>query len=287
MSVDCRAISPFPNHCDGYGMPGATGLGYVSVFNVSCGVCNKTDDSLIDSIVSYDRAECDGAYIGQINMLTASSFCGPMGRIWGHDLAVHDDIAEHHIEPLFTVKQFDGSELPVYDAAPLQEAAIALFGTDADRHFPPMPGAHVICANKGRTAYRPRTGEPNGENQGYGVWALLSLTVARDRDQCACLFIEDAGVWTKNDNEQDLLAFLDQHRRNVAASITACGQDSGILFDRSYVAGAHAMLKPGQVGEALCAAPYVTLAQNAVPADGFDALESMTLSQWKTEKGLD
>ena len=80
--IDKTAISPYDDYCDGYGMPGAYGNGYVSVLKVSAGTVEKTNDALIDTIVTYDKAETADAYIGQINMLTASSFCGMAGQVW-------------------------------------------------------------------------------------------------------------------------------------------------------------------------------------------------------------
>src|SRR5512136_1661648 len=126
---DKTAISPFDSYCDGYGMPGATGPGYVSVLKVSTGVAEKSDDMLLDGIVTYDKAEAADAYIGQINMITASSFNGLIGSIWGHDLAVAEEIRDNVQKPLFTVKQYDGSSMPVFDAAPLLKAGQSLFGT--------------------------------------------------------------------------------------------------------------------------------------------------------------
>lgn len=46
---DKTAISPFDDYCDGYGMPGAQGQGYVSVLKVSTGLAEKTDDMLLDA----------------------------------------------------------------------------------------------------------------------------------------------------------------------------------------------------------------------------------------------
>ena len=133
--IDKTAISPYDDYCDGYGMPGAYGNGYVSVLKVSAGTVEKTNDALIDTIVTYDKAETADAYIGQINMLTASSFCGMAGQVWGYDLARHDDITSGKSQPLFTEKQFDGSELKVFDAAPLLDAGIELFGTENNRRY--------------------------------------------------------------------------------------------------------------------------------------------------------
>ncbi|EFA22547.1 histidine decarboxylase, pyruvoyl type [Bifidobacterium gallicum] len=284
--LDRTAISPYDCYCDGYGMPGAYGNGYVNILKVSSGVVDKTDDALIDGIVTYDKAECADAYVGQINMLTASSFCGIMGQIWGHDLAVHDDIRNNRITPLFTARQFNGSELPVYDAKPLIDAGIELFGTDQERRYHPAPGAHVICANKGVTAYRPKNDRALEEGEGYGVWSFIAISLSNDRDYCADLFIEDAGVWTENDNEDDLKAYLDQHRKEIVWSVVECGRDSGVLFERTYVGYSYKMMKPNQIGNAITVGPYVTLARNAVPDAGFSALNSMTINEWLQTQGF-
>ncbi|MGL4210195.1 MAG: histidine decarboxylase, pyruvoyl type, partial [Cetobacterium somerae] len=51
MKIDKTAISFYEDYCDGYGAPGSTGNGYVSVLKVSVGTVPKTDDILIDGIV--------------------------------------------------------------------------------------------------------------------------------------------------------------------------------------------------------------------------------------------
>ena len=285
--IDKTAVSPFDDYCDGYGCPGAQGLGYVSVLKVSTGTVAKSQDDLLDRIVTYDRGECADAYVGQINMLTASSFCGLAGQVWGHDIAVHEDIANNKIQPLFSVPQYNDSMLDVYDAAPLIEAGKNLFGTEHNRRFPLLPGAHVICANKSVKSYRPKTDRPLEDGEGYGVWSFIAISLAADRDHCSDLFIEDAGIWTENDNEADLKAFLEQHRRNVVWSVTECGGDSHVVFDRTYVAFSYTIMKPGDVGTAVTIAPYATLARKAVPSTGFYGLNDMQLNDWLKDRELE
>lgn len=284
--IDKTAISPYENYCDGYGAPGAQGNGYVSVLKVSVGTVEKTDDFLLDGIVSYDRAEINDAYVGQINMLTASSFCGIAGQVWGHDLAAHNDIIDKKIKPVLEIDQYDGSKLHVYDAKPLLEAGIELFGTEKERRFTLLPGAHTICANKGVTAYRPKEDRPLKEEKAYGVWCFIALSLSADRDNCADLFIEDAGLWTKNDSAEDLKAFLEEHRKSVAWSVVSCGQDSHVLFERTYVGFAYTIMKPGEIGTSLTCAPYVSLARNAVPSTGFNSLNKISLKEWLKDREL-
>jgi histidine decarboxylase len=281
-AFDHRAIGPFANYCDGYGRPGAEGLGYVCVLKVATATVEKTDDALLDGIVALDHAEAAEAYLGQINMETASSFCGIAGQVWGHDLAIAESIADGSQRPLFNVAQYDGTELPVYDGNPLLDAGKALFGTAARRRFPLAPGAHVICANKSITAYRPRNGVSVAENsQAYGVWCYLALSIARDRQSAADLFIEDAGVWLDNDDEADLAAWVTDHRQRVAESIVACGRGQQMRFERTYLCSAHTLVPPGHLGIALAVAPYLVLARNALPGGDFGRLSGLALAEWE------
>lgn len=284
--IDSRAIGPFEAYCDGYGRPGAQGLGYVCVLKVATATVEKSDDALLDGIVALDRAEAAEAYLGQINMQTASSFCGLAGHVWGHDLAVAEVIAGDRQPPLFSVTQFDGSALPIHDGQPLLNAGKALFGTTARRRFPLAPGAHVICANKSVTAYRPRAGPPDPEQgQAYGVWCYLALSIARDRSAAADLFIEDAGVWADSDSEAELGVWLEGHRQRVAESIVACGRGQRLLFERTYLCAAHTLIPPGHLGIALAVAPYLVLARRAVPGGDFERLSGLTLAEWERQTG--
>ena len=123
------AISPFADYCDGYGNPGSSGVGYVSVLKLSTGTVVKSMDSVLEGIVSYDRAEKNDAYAGQINMITASSFSGLNGVVWGYDVARHDGLIDGSVKPLFHRTRHDGVEIPIYPVEPLLEAGERLFGT--------------------------------------------------------------------------------------------------------------------------------------------------------------
>ena len=45
-------------------------------------------------------------------------------------------------------------------------------------------------------------------------------------------------------------------------------------------------MKPGEIGNALTCAPYVTLARDAVPSTGFPSLNNITLPEWLDEMGF-
>lgn len=214
--IDKTAVSPHDGCRDGYGTPGAYGYGYASVLKVSADTAEKTSDELVDRIVTYDKAEAADAYVGQINMLTASSFCGTVDQVWGYDLARHDSIDNGKSKPLFTEKQRNGRKLEAHDATPPLSVGVELFGAEQNRRRHPIPGAHAICANKGVVAYRAKTGRPLKDGEGYDARLFIAIPLSADRDFAADLFIEDAGVWTENDNEEDMIAFLEQHRKAIA-----------------------------------------------------------------------
>lgn len=266
------AIGPFPDHCAGYLNPGASGGGYIATLKLSVGVVDANMDTGLEGIVAYDRAEKWDAYIGQINMLTASSFCGLNGLIWGYDLAREPDVtADSNL--LYTMKgpkDHDGPEIPIRSIKPLLDAARRLFGTEETRRFPPLPGAMVVCANKSIT----KAGPPKGsDDPGSKIWCTLALAIAKDRTKDACLFIEDA-----SDSVED----LENLHRNIVRSILYCGLDQGVAYKEIFIGYKDITVKPGKVGCALTCAPYVTLAQNAIP-EGYvsEDLLKMSIDEWE------
>jgi histidine decarboxylase len=167
----------------------------------------------------------------------------------------------------------NGQRIPVYPVYPLLDAAQRLFGVDAQRRFPPMPGAHVICANKNFTSQGPTP---------TWVWAAIAIAIADNRDADANLFIEDAdsfpGTWARSVVELNLRIM----QTNVTKSIILCGQDQNVLYKEIFVGYKYLYVPEGNVGCALTCAPYVTLARDAIPAGRMPSdLLDMTISQWE------
>lgn len=265
------AIGPFDDYCDGYGNPGSSGTGYVSVLKLSTGTVLKSMDEVLEGIVSYDRAEKNDAYAGQINMITASSFSGLNGVVWGYDVARHDGLINGSIKPLMRRQRADGVEIPVYPVTPLLEAGEALFGSADTRHFPLLPGSHVICATKDITASGPTT-----------VWSAIALAFAEDRGQDSSLFIEDVGKGTFSEPPADPNDVTHPSRRleSIVDSIILCGDDQEVKYKEIFVGFKSQWVPEGSIGCALTCAPYLVLAKNAVPSPASDLLE-MSLSQWQ------
>lgn len=269
------AIGPFDSYCDGYGNAGPSGLGYISVLKLQTGKVKADMDVVLESIVSYDRAESLGTYVGQINMIAASSFNGLNGAVWGYHLAKDESIADGSIKPLFTKKRGDGVDIPVYSVEPLLDAGRHLFGTSEERRFSILPGAHVNCAVKDHTVKGPTS-----------IWCAIALAIAEDREKDSNLFIEDAGDSTDITSDEERAAYLDRLMHNIAISIIRCGDDSGVKYKEIFVGYAAEWIPEGYVGCALTCAPYVVLAKNAVPKGGpASAMLSMKISDW--EKGIE
>lgn len=269
------AVGPFDSYSDGYGNPGASGLGYISVLTLEIGTVISDMDEVLEEIVAFDRAEAGGTYIGQINMITVSSFNGVNGVVWGYHIAKADAIANNTLEPLFMKKRSDGTEIPVYSVQPLLDAGKRLFGTAGQRRFPLLPGAHVRSAVKSQSVKGPTF-----------IWSAIALAIAEDRNTAANLFIEDAGH-TALQSEEDRTIFLDRLYRNIAESIIRCGDDQKVQYKEIFVGAKMEWVPEGQVGSALTCAPYVVLARKAVPAgEKPEVLLSLTLSEWEEAIGL-
>ena len=271
--VVSNAIGPFPDNCAGYMNPPANGFGYVAALKISIGTVEADMDGGLDGIVSYDRAECEDAYIGQINMLTASSFCGLNGVVWGYDVARHDDLVSCKVKPKWTMKRHDGVDVPIMPMDPLLDAGYRLFGTRDSRRFNPLPGSMVVCANKSQTI---------NPQKNTRIWAALAIAIAEDRMTCANLFIEDS-----SDTETTGADPLENLQQNIVKSILRCGEDQNVKYKEIFIGHKALDIKAGTVGCALSCVPYVTLPPSAIAA-GTDpaSLADMTLSEWEQSLGL-
>ena len=247
--------------CGGYLEPTATGQpgAYVSTILLSTGSVNLEQfpgfpfeedlDQGMAEIVSYDRAERNDAYIGEINMMQASSFSGVNGAIWGYDLAIDSRIGK-----TYPVGRIEG--IPIYSLIPLRDATRQLFGVADDRHFPPQKGAMVVCAEKYRTSM-PSDGR-------LWIWCALGFAIAEDRDRHACLFMEDTGAMKLGeDDEQTVREKLDDRLNRIAYAAYLCGENQGANYKKIYIGWKASFIPKNHVGCALTCAPYVTLPSGA------------------------
>ena len=282
-NVADNARSGNDNYCYGYGNVDTKGY-YITTVKLETGkvsIKGLGKDEVLEGIVAYDRAERNGAYIGQINMITVSSFAGPNSAIWGYDIAKISDLRS---DKLYDI-QSDDTCIPVYSMDHLLKATETLFGTEKSRFFPPLAGAHVPCAAKSANSNDPSTGEPTS---GW-VWSYLSLAIAQNRERDACLFVEDAGFFAddftygkvKQLDEQEVIAKLDKKTHQVTRSQMLCGKNQSVAFKEIFVSYRYLRVNQDHYGTAFTCAPYITLAENAYPSGGGSELASMSLDEWK------
>ena len=111
-NVADKARSGNDDYCYGYGNVDTKGY-YITTVKCETGkvsIKGLGKDEVLEGIVAYDRAEKNGAYIGQINMITVFSFAGPNSAIWGYDLA--------EVSNLRSIKLYDIDNIPVYSMDP-------------------------------------------------------------------------------------------------------------------------------------------------------------------------
>ena len=256
---NCRNATA--SSCGGYLEPTATGQpgAYVSTILLSTGAVNLEQfpgypfdedlDQGMAEIVSYDRAECNDSYIGQVNMLQASSFSGVNGAIWGYDLAI-----EPRIGKTYPVGRIEN--IPIYSLIPLRDATRQLFGVADERHFPPQEGAMVVCAEKYRTSMV--------SDGNMWIWCALGFAIAEDRDNHASLFMEDTGILPlAGDKEQTVREKLDDRLNRIAYAAYLCGENQGARYRKIYIGWKASHIPKNHVGCALACAPYVTLPSGA------------------------
>src|SRR5258708_12327994 len=93
--------------------------------------------------------------------------------------------------------------------------------------FPPMPGAHVVCANKSYTS-DPAQGA-------CWVWAAIALAIAEDRNTEANLFIEDCGrAGVEYNGFRQIIAYLDGTLRAVTKTMVISGAAHNFNYTKIF-----------------------------------------------------
>ncbi len=257
------SLSPHKRYCTGYRGEGP----YISTLVMGVGAFKKSfshpGSDCLDKIVAYDRAEIDGAYIGQINMSLVSSFIGPQGLIWGYDVAKEEGIDL----PSFLKKEeldlFKQQEIEIKNGKNLRKAGRALFGSVDKKHFPFLPGTHVPCAGK----FNP--------DSGPGVlYGAIAIGIPEDRNKAACLLMEDVG---KIEGVSELEASLKSRiLLDTAKSVIEVGKNQKVRYKEIFVDLALKQVERDEMGCVLVAMPYLHLAQKAFTRE----LPDQTLKEW-------
>lgn len=271
-----NALSPYDNYCDGYGNIGASGNSYILGLAIGVGVVDTSfshqGSHLLDEITAFDLAETEGPFIGQLNMSIVSSFCGPQGLIWGFDIARNPDLYKKSKNSIFnkTIKYKDQS-IKLYEANPIINATKSLFGTVNQKKFILRPGAHVPFAGKNKIIRGKDT-----------VYAAVAIGIPENRQENACLLMEDIGIMQTSEFITDERTIF----HNLAKSIIQIGINQHVKYSECFAALKSCKVKDNQIGCALVAAPYFTLARKALIKgnDGnfdFEKMVHCSLSEWE------
>lgn len=265
-SVVNGAVGAFEHYCAGYLNPGASGLGYIAAVKMSVEKVKNNGKNGLETIISYDGAEKNDAYIGQINRMNASAFCGLNGALWGYDLASPDEFKNGAIKPIKIERRWDGARVPVWDVKPLLDATERLFGTDEQHRFPPLPGALVPCAEKNYTGTGPGV-----------IWCITAVAMVEDRENAPNLFLQHAGF-----SNSSSTSFRQSDLDRMSTAILRRSEDQQVLYKDIFIGYKELTVSGDEVGIALCCMPYITLAQRAIPMGCKPAdLIHMSISQWE------
>ena len=256
--------SSFDDNCEGALDPSR----YLVLVNASAAKARRhfgpNGSPGLDGINAFDLAERGAAYLGQVNLIEVTSFCGPGGLIWGFDLARAPGLCGGR---QFELRSHLGEGVPVHDAAPLQAAAQALLGTAERKVFPLLPGSLCPAAHKSIVS--------DGPGRYY---AVLAVGITEPRSSSACIFMEDVGVFPRFAETTEWQGHI---RKLTAESVLSVAANQGLRCTRIFVAYADVDVGPDEVGCAMVVAPYFRLARRAWPRGGLKRLRQMSLADWQ------
>lgn len=274
------ALSPFEDYCNGFASPGNSGNSYILTPLLAVGKDKirfaHQGSTRLDEINAFDLAEVETAYIGQLNLIQVSSFCGPQGLVWGYDIAQKDIFRTVPLLVGHQYKNISGDPIQIYSAWPLIEASVALYGSRDAQRFTIFPGSHVPTAYK---SYIFCNLPPLEEVR--HIYCTIGLGIPKDRHKNAVLLMEDVGWMPRHADRPD---FSEQHQHlldSIVRSVVRIGENQRVEYEKIYVAFKEIPVEAQEVGCALVVAPYITLARNAIPPGGTGQLAESNLAQWQ------
>lgn len=259
------SLSPYENYSVGYPMSG----NYLTALVIDIGSSKKRfnhdGSEWLDGIIAYDKAEASDTYIGQINMITVSSFCGPHGLIWGYDVAKEDSQDISSLISRDKLKEFDG--ITIRNGKNLRTAANSLFGTLNEKHFPLLPGSHVPCAGKYYTKAGPAL-----------LYGAIAIGIPENREESACVLMEDPGeIILRGDETKESIE--EQIILNNIRSVVEIGKIQNIKYKEIFIDFYSKNIEKDEVGCVLVAMPYFHLAKKAY----CEELSDCSLDEWKSK----
>ena len=219
--------------------------------------------ALIDEICVFDKAEVTSANLGQINLIQVSSFSGPNCAIWGYDICK---------APLqksswnYCAKECGLENTQIYDIDMLVDSFTRLTGTVQNPRFPFLPGSHVPCAMK----MFKQTGECE-------IYVASGLGIPKNRGLHASLLMEDCGMLTRNNRDQDIKKII----KNLIHSYKEIGKNHNTVYEKIFIGFKSLKVAKNEIGCALASSPYFYIAKKAIPQS--ESLSNLTIDQWEKQ----
>ena len=268
-------IGKSDQHCEGFGLNSGSN-NYIMGVNIAVAKSltqfTHEGSCVLDQINAFDLAETESAYLGQINMIEVSSFCGINGIIWGYHVARPDNL---YTKYNFVEKvEHKNKVVSVYSAIPLIEALIRLFGTVDNRRFNLLPGSHVPCATKNVKS-----------NKESCIFVAIGVGIPVDSTKVACLMMEDVGLIEDNNISKEDFGnnFKPKIINNISRSIIQVGINQHIDFKEIFCAAYSININSGEIGCALVACPYFHLAKNTILNNNVELLVDLSLNEWEDQ----
>lgn len=269
-----KYLSPYDKFCNGYAGDSNIDKGYILGVSIGIGISKSKlshqGSNLLDEINAFDLAEIDGPYLGQLNMSIVSSFCGPQGLIWGYDIASNVKNRTRFTELGIEDVTLGSDTISVYNGDFLVEALKNLFGTVNEKNYNILPGSHVPFASKNIKVNKPCT-----------IYSAIAIGIPQDRKKNACLLMEDVGTCKIKSGEPNKKEIITK----LAESIILIGRNQKVKYSETMIVFKSKKVNRKETACALVAAPYFTLAQDAVPSDklgkkDFNILFDLDLKDW-------
>ncbi|MEW6138426.1 MAG: histidine decarboxylase, pyruvoyl type [Thermodesulfobacteriota bacterium] len=263
------ARSPYDFYCEGFGNNDSKGC-YITTPIIAAGMTrvdgSRNHSLVLEQIQAFDTAEAEGAYIGQINLFQISSFCGPNGLIWGHDVAHSDP----QVVPALGENRPPGFH-SVFEVEPLLEAGKRLLGTAREKRFPIIPGSLVPAAYKSLSEMGPAT-----------LFGGLAIGVPAENRTSAALFMEYVGSTPGLAPQKEVALEKQRILTELLWSVLEIGANHDIQFAAIYVGARALHVEENRLGCILVAVPYLTLARDALTPLLCEAGHETTIDQWES-----
>lgn len=256
--------SKYPDNCDGITTANTETyiLGTVLAVGKDKIKFSNEGSQILDEINAFDIAETQGPYIGQLNMSTVSSFCGPQGLILGYDFLPSQQLfSKKNIFKRFVNDK--GYIVEAYYIDPLIQSTKGILGTVDNPRYRIMPGAHVPFANK--------SFKSKGKCR---LYSAVAIGISKDREKDACLLMEDCGILKTS--ETVVL-------NNLCESVLQVGRNQKVDYELIITGISSDTIEENEMGCALVAMPYIALASNLID-NHLDDLTKLTLEEWESKK---